>query len=105
MDELKEDAKLWMEMDQHFMKGLLRNTITKGLGDYLEAPIYAEMYDREKKERRQEKRLAIFGILLSGLGWFGTGYQLNGMLLGLGMGLGAILVMAVCVFHIESGGE
>ena len=105
MADLREDVKILSSFRKHFQEGEVMKTQIVDLGDHLESPIYAEMYDLERKKRREEKVLVIFGILLSGLGWFGTGYQLSGLLMGLGMGLGSILVMAMCVLKIENGGK
>jgi len=60
------------------------------------------MYTRKKTERQKEVRLAVFGLILAGMGWFATGVQLSGLFLGLGMGLGSVLVMGLCLYRIEN---
>ena len=45
--------------------------------------------------------LFVFGFLVTFFGWFATGYQLQGVDLGISLGLGASLVVALCMCKIE----
>ncbi len=56
---------------------------------------------RIEHARRRERILARFMVFMSALGWFGVGYEIEGLGLGLAMGLAAAFLMFFCLLRIE----
>ena len=48
-----------------------------------------------------ERLLFIFGLVITFLGWYATGYQLKGPGLGIGLGLAGVAVVGICMLRIE----
>ena len=60
-----------------------------------------EALRRIKRNRKRERILSRFAVVLSAAGWFGVGFEIEGWGLGLGMGLGAAVLILFCLLRIE----
>lgn len=56
---------------------------------------------KRKNQRRNERILFCFGLFITGLGWGAAGYMLQGIWMGIGMAVAAVLVVGISMLKIE----